>query len=42
LPALVDGIVSSVRSYAARGFDDDVCLLAVEMPARSDATPPEA
>lgn len=33
LTALVNGIVSSVQSYAADGFDDDVCLLAVEMPA---------
>jgi serine phosphatase RsbU (regulator of sigma subunit) len=32
--AVVNGIVSSVQSYAAHGFDDDVCLLAVEMPAR--------
>ncbi|EDY21305.1 protein serine/threonine phosphatase [Chthoniobacter flavus Ellin428] len=34
LPVLVDGIVAAVRSYAARGFDDDVCLLAAEIPAR--------
>jgi len=31
LPELVNGIVSAVRSYAARGFDDDVCLLAAEI-----------
>jgi sigma-B regulation protein RsbU (phosphoserine phosphatase) len=34
LAGLVTGIVSAVESYAAHGFDDDVCLLAVEMPAR--------
>lgn len=34
LAGLVNGIISSVQSYAAGGFDDDVCLLAVEMPAR--------
>lgn len=34
LTGLVNGIVSSVQSYAARGFDDDVCILGVEMPAR--------
>jgi serine phosphatase RsbU (regulator of sigma subunit) len=31
LDALVDGIVAAVQSYAAHGFDDDVCLLGVEM-----------
>ncbi|MEP6672280.1 MAG: SpoIIE family protein phosphatase [Chthoniobacter sp.] len=34
LTGLVNGIVSAVQSYAAQGFDDDVCLLATEMPAR--------
>lgn len=35
LPGMVNGILSVVRSYAARGFDDDVCLLAAEMLERS-------
>jgi serine phosphatase RsbU (regulator of sigma subunit) len=34
LAELVNGIVAAVQSYAAQGFDDDVCLLAAEMPAR--------
>lgn len=35
LAELVNGIVSTVQSYAGEGFDDDVCLLATEMPVRS-------
>jgi serine phosphatase RsbU (regulator of sigma subunit) len=34
LDGLVHGIVSVVQSYAVHGFDDDVCLLAIEMPAK--------
>jgi serine phosphatase RsbU (regulator of sigma subunit) len=34
LAELVEGIVSAVQSFAGHGFDDDVCLLGVEMPAR--------
>jgi sigma-B regulation protein RsbU (phosphoserine phosphatase) len=39
LPELVNGVVSAVRSYAARGFDDDVCLLAAEIPVRQNDAP---
>jgi len=39
LAALVNGIVSAVQSYAGQGFDDDVCLLATEMPARAPRAP---
>ncbi len=31
LPELVDEIVAAVRTFAAGGFDDDVCLLGVQM-----------
>ena len=31
LSSMVEDIVSSVQTYAAHGFDDDVCLLGVEM-----------
>jgi serine phosphatase RsbU (regulator of sigma subunit) len=31
LPSMVDEVLSAVQTYAARGFDDDVCLLGVEM-----------
>jgi len=34
LVGLVNGIVSAVQTYAAQGFDDDVCLLATEVPIR--------
>ena len=33
LSSMVEEIVSAVQTYAARGFDDDVCLLGVEMAA---------
>jgi sigma-B regulation protein RsbU (phosphoserine phosphatase) len=38
LGEMVDGIVAAVQAYAARGFDDDVCLLGVEMVGRVPAT----
>jgi hypothetical protein len=32
LPALVDGVVSEVRGHCGeRGFDDDVCLVGMEL-----------
>jgi serine phosphatase RsbU (regulator of sigma subunit) len=34
LSTLVQGIVAAVQSFACDGFDDDVCLLGVEMPPR--------
>ncbi len=34
LQELVNGVLSEVRSYSVRGFEDDVCLLAAELEVR--------